>query len=319
MGGELLIVFGHDPAQISEAAAGEVLARALAVAKREGIEARSELVRGQPAQSVVTAAERDGADLVVVGSRGMGKVRRLRLGAVAEQVAHGAPCDVLIVRTVGERSAGGRYATILVGTDGSPTASQAVRRGFEVAQVMGASVTLMFVGDELDGRIGLEEALKGRLGAVETRTLLLRGDPADKLCEVARKQSFDLIVVGNKGMTGMRRFLTPVPVKVAHTAYTDVLIVRTVGRSIEDLARGEGGVVMVGARKVAAYRDPNGTTHAFSPRCTHLGCSVGWNDAAKTWDCPCHGSRYSYDGEVIQGPAQKALVRIDLTSTGPAT
>lgn len=234
-------------------------------------------------------------------------------------MAHDAPCDVLIVRTAGERGAGGRYATILVGTDGSPTASQAVRRGFELAQVVGARVTLMFVGDELDGRIGLEEALKGQLGAVEARTLLLRGDPADKLCEVARNQSFDLIVVGNKGMTGVRRFLTPVPVKVAHTAYTDVLIVRTTGRSIEDLARGEGGVVMVGARKVAAYRDPNGTTHAFSPRCTHLGCSVGWNGAAKTWDCPCHGSRYSYDGEVIQGPAQKALVRIDLTSTTPAT
>ncbi|MDQ3932594.1 MAG: universal stress protein, partial [Actinomycetota bacterium] len=308
-GGDLLIVFGYDPAQTPEGVAGDTLAEAVATAEREGIRARSELIRGEAAASIVAAAERDGADLIVVGGRGMGKPRRLRLGAVAEQVAHDAPCDVLIVRTVGEHSARGRYSTILVGTDGSSTASKAVRRGFELAEAVGASVALMFVGDELDGRIALDEARKGQPGTVDVRTLVTRGDPADKLCEVARSNALDLIVVGNKGMTGMRRFLTPVPTKVAHTAYTDVLIVRTVGRSIEDLAAGEGGVVLVGARKVAAYRDTNGTIHAVSPRCTHLGCSVAWNDTAKTWDCPCHGSRYSYDGEVMQGPAQKDLAR----------
>jgi Rieske Fe-S protein len=54
---------------------------------------------------------------------------------------------------------------------------------------------------------------------------------------------------------------------------------------------------------VAAYRDDDGRLHALSGRCTHLGCLVTWNAAERTWDCPCHGSRYTYEGTVIQGPA----------------
>ncbi|MDP8928770.1 MAG: universal stress protein [Actinomycetota bacterium] len=310
--GEILVVLAHDPSPMPEAVARETLSRAVAAAGEEGIAARSELVRGQPAASIVSAAERDEADLIVVGSKGMGKARRFRLGAVAEQVAHDAPCDLLIIRTVGQGSAGGRYRRILIGTDGSSTAAEAVRTGFELAEAVGASVTLAFVGDELDGRIALEETLKTRTGS-GARTMVLKGDPADKLCELARKESFDLVVVGNKGLAGPRRFLTPVPTKVAHAAHTHVLIVKTVGRSIADLAAGQGGIVTADGHKVAAYRDPNGTLHAFSPRCTHLGCTIGWNDAAKTWDCPCHGSRFSHFGEVIQGPAQRDLTSIDLT------
>ncbi|MDP8962156.1 MAG: universal stress protein [Actinomycetota bacterium] len=312
-GGEVLVVLAHDPSHLREAAAAETLSRAVAIAGKDGIAARSQLMRGQPAAAIVAAAEQDDADLIVVGSKGMGKARRFRLGAVAEQVAHDAPCDLLIVRTVGQGSAGGDYRSILIGTDGSPTASEAVRKGFELAEAVGAGVGLAFVGDNLDGRIALEETLKARPVSSDVRTTLLKGDPADKLCELARSESFDLIVVGNKGMAGPRRLLTPVPTKVAHTAHSDVLIVRTVGRSIAELAAGQGGIVTAGGHKVAAYREPNGKLHAFSPRCTHLGCTIGWNDAAKTWDCPCHGSRYSHSGEVIQGPAQRDLMRIDLT------
>ena len=70
-----------------------------------------------------------------------------------------------------------------------------------------------------------------------------------------------------------------------------------------ELAPGEAGLRELEGEKVAAYRDEHGRLQAVSGRCTHLGCLVAWNAAERTWDCPCHGSRYTYDGKVIQGPA----------------
>jgi Rieske Fe-S protein len=99
---------------------------------------------------------------------------------------------------------------------------------------------------------------------------------------------------------------------VAHAARTDVLVAKTMDRSVDDLAPGHGGLVRAGDRKLAVYRDEGGGLHAYSPRCTHMGCTVDWNDAASTWDCPCHGSRYDRDGRVIQGPAEKSLEPADL-------
>ena len=58
---------------------------------------------------------------------------------------------------------------------------------------------------------------------------------------------------------------------------------------------------------VAASRDVDGTLRAVSPVCTHLGCRVGWNAAERTWDCPCHGSRFGCDGKVLEGPATQDL------------
>jgi Rieske Fe-S protein len=78
-------------------------------------------------------------------------------------------------------------------------------------------------------------------------------------------------------------------------------------RSAARLDRGEGGVVRAGARQVAVYKDGRGRLQAVSARCTHLGCIVDWNGADKTWDCPCHGSRFALDGTVIQGPAVARL------------
>ncbi len=78
-------------------------------------------------------------------------------------------------------------------------------------------------------------------------------------------------------------------------------------REIADLAPGEGGIVSSAGQRVAGYRGEDGKLHAVSTRCTHLGCQVVWNGAESTWDCPCHGSRFSVDGEVLQGPAVQAL------------
>jgi Rieske Fe-S protein len=58
---------------------------------------------------------------------------------------------------------------------------------------------------------------------------------------------------------------------------------------------------------VAGYRDEDGALHAVSARCTHLGCLVAFNNAERSWDCPCHGSRFDVDGAVLQGPAVRPL------------
>jgi Rieske Fe-S protein len=74
-----------------------------------------------------------------------------------------------------------------------------------------------------------------------------------------------------------------------------------------DLEPNEGRIVRVGHRHVAKFRDEGGEVHALSARCTHLGCLVEWNTAERTWDCPCHGSRFTMTGAVIEGPAVSAL------------
>jgi glycine/D-amino acid oxidase-like deaminating enzyme/nitrite reductase/ring-hydroxylating ferredoxin subunit len=79
------------------------------------------------------------------------------------------------------------------------------------------------------------------------------------------------------------------------------------GRSLREVKRGAGKVIERGGAKVAVYRDENGKTTLRSATCTHMGCVVGWNDAEKTWDCPCHGSRFKPNGDVIAGPAESPL------------
>jgi len=77
--------------------------------------------------------------------------------------------------------------------------------------------------------------------------------------------------------------------------------------STEDLPRGEGRVAGSGLGQRAVYRDDSGELHALSARCTHLGCIVRFNRAERTWDCPCHGSRFAPTGDVIEGPAVAPL------------
>jgi nitrite reductase/ring-hydroxylating ferredoxin subunit len=79
--------------------------------------------------------------------------------------------------------------------------------------------------------------------------------------------------------------------------------------AVEDLKPGEGGLIRIRGRKTAVYRDEEGTLHGLSPVCQHLYCIVDWNPAERSWDCPCHGSRYDGTGRVIQGPTTKDLKR----------
>ena len=77
--------------------------------------------------------------------------------------------------------------------------------------------------------------------------------------------------------------------------------------SPDKIAPGAGAVIREGLKKLAIYRDQDGTLHKHSAVCTHLGCLVAWNDTEKSWDCPCHGSRFDPLGKVIAGPALTPL------------
>ena len=74
-----------------------------------------------------------------------------------------------------------------------------------------------------------------------------------------------------------------------------------------EIPLGEGRLIRLGGEQIAAYRDEHGLLHRLSPVCTHLGCIVNWNNAEKSWDCPCHGGRYRATGEVIEGPPTENL------------
>jgi glycine/D-amino acid oxidase-like deaminating enzyme/nitrite reductase/ring-hydroxylating ferredoxin subunit len=83
------------------------------------------------------------------------------------------------------------------------------------------------------------------------------------------------------------------------------------GRSFRAIERGQGQIVEYKGSKVAAFRDVSGAVSVRSATCTHMGCVVGWNGTERTWDCPCHGSRFKPTGEVIAGPAESPLAEVD--------
>jgi Rieske Fe-S protein len=79
----------------------------------------------------------------------------------------------------------------------------------------------------------------------------------------------------------------------------------------DKLSKNCGAVLRQGAKKVAVYKDERGALHTRSAICPHLYCIVDWNDTEKTWDCPCHGSRFDRYGKVINGPAISDLPTLD--------
>lgn len=130
-------------------------------------------------------------------------------------------------------------------------------------------------------------------GLLLTGLITGNGHPAAGLYDPSR---FDLrssvtlaedgVKVGKQYVTGYTRALTATP---------------------GDLAPGTAGVARRGPDLVASYRGEDGRLREVSARCTHLGCVVAFNNAEKTWDCACHGSRFATDGSVIQGPATRPL------------
>lgn len=288
---------------------GGVLAEAAERARKAGVEARTEQRSGDVPTTIMDTAAELRADLLVVGDRGIGPARRIEFGGIPAEVAHNSPIDILIVRTANPDAHRFPYARVLIATDGSLTAHQAARHGHALAQALDARVSLIYVGDELIGDIVLRDAAS-RLGGDGIERLVLKGNPSSQITNAAG--DYDLLVVGNKGMTGSRRFFRKVvPDQAAHEAACDVLIAKTVSRSFFDLRPGEGAVVDLDGETVAAYLHDDGTSYLLSARCQHMGCVVDWNSRARTWDCPCHGSRYQYDGAVLNGPTTRPLPPID--------
>ncbi|SFG64654.1 Glycine/D-amino acid oxidase [Halobacillus alkaliphilus] len=81
-------------------------------------------------------------------------------------------------------------------------------------------------------------------------------------------------------------------------------------RTMDDLALDEGALINKDGKKAGAYKTADGTVKVVDTTCTHMGCDVEWNNGERSWDCPCHGSRFTPDGEVIEGPATKPLKKL---------
>ena len=81
-------------------------------------------------------------------------------------------------------------------------------------------------------------------------------------------------------------------------------------KTISSLKNGEGAILVLEGKKVAVYKSDGGKIDKLSPVCKHLGCIVDFNGQEKTWDCPCHGSRYKADGTVFRGPSKKNLGKV---------
>ena len=264
----------------------------------------SESRQGAPAEVLTSVAEQLDAGLIVA-SRGVGQ--KYVLSEVSRRLAHDAPCDLLLVSDR-PRDPEHVYERLLIATDGSATADRAARKGYELAAGIHAKVDIAFVGHPATGGLITQDTVTVFGGDVETDVHLRQGDPGERILDTAREVDADLIVIGNKGLKGARGFLLgSVPEKVIEQADRDVLLCRTIIQAVTELSPGEGGIIERQGEKLAAYMDDAGDLHLLSARCTHMGCTVGWNPAEKTFDCPCHGSRYSSTGSVVNGPAGRPL------------
>ena len=80
-------------------------------------------------------------------------------------------------------------------------------------------------------------------------------------------------------------------------------------KNLSAIKNDNGGIIKVNGASIGIYKDINGKVFAVNPTCTHLGCLLTWNNLDKTWDCPCHGSRFDYTGKNLYDPAFKDLER----------
>ncbi|MCU0790320.1 MAG: Rieske 2Fe-2S domain-containing protein, partial [Nitratireductor sp.] len=87
-------------------------------------------------------------------------------------------------------------------------------------------------------------------------------------------------------------------------------------KELKDISPGDAAVITAKGEQIAVCRRSDGSFHALSAVCTHMGCIVDWNQVDRTWDCPCHGSRFTAEGEVLAGPAVSPLAPRSLGEAG---
>jgi len=203
-----------------------------ALFKEEGIDVDARVIEYEdPAETVLRVAKDEGHDLVVMGNRGETEVEVFSLGSVAEKVSRHAECPVLIVK---EKT---KLSKILVAVDGSESAEKALEYAVQLAKKHKAKVTLLNVGEskifglkpEVARGIGesiLSDAA-AKVKGLKLNTKLEFGNPPETIIEVAEKRNYDLIVVGSRGLSSVKRFfLGSVSDDVSHHAKCSVLIVR---------------------------------------------------------------------------------------------
>jgi nucleotide-binding universal stress UspA family protein len=202
-----------------------------AIARKTGAEDPDVLTpQGHPADALLDVCATRPEALLVVGTAGLGSATERLLGNVPHQISHHATTDVLLVRT--DPGAEASYQRVGLATDGSPTAQIAVTRGLGFARALGAEPVLLTAArDQQRGEETLDRVLEtlddpdpaslGRL-AVEGRDVVAS--------LLASAGEFDVLVIGNKGMSGPSRLLGSVANRITHRVPTDLLLVNTVGR-----------------------------------------------------------------------------------------
>ena len=203
-----------------------------ALFKEEGVEVDARVIEYEdPAETVIRVAKDEEYDLIVMGNRGETEVEVFSLGSMAEKVFRHAECPVLIVKQKTKLS------KILVAIDGSESAEKALEYAVQLAKKHKAKVTLLNVGSsklfgfkpEVVREVGehiLSDAV-AKIKGLKLNTQLEFGNPAETIIEVAEKGNYDLIVVGSRGISSVKRFfLGSVSDDVSHHAKRSVLIVR---------------------------------------------------------------------------------------------
>ncbi len=200
--------------------------------KEEGIEVDARVIEHEDtAETVLQVAKDEEYDLVAMGNRGETEVEAFSLGSIAEKVSRHAECPVLIAKQKTQIS------KILVAVDGSESAEKALEDVVQLAKKHKAKVTLLNVGEsklfdfkpkvvkEVGERVLSDAASKVK--GLKLNTQLEFGNPAETIIEVAEKGNYDLIAVGNRGLSSVKRFfLGSVSDDVSHHAKCSVLIVR---------------------------------------------------------------------------------------------
>jgi len=137
--------------------------------------------------------------------------------------------------------------------------------------------------------------------------LLGQAHPADKLFEASRV----------KPLAGGPTFVSENTKAAGHLVGDRMLKLKVV--PLAKIKPGGAGVINHKGDQLAVIRNPDGSLQALSAICTHMGCVVGWNETDRTWDCPCHGSRFDEHGNVLTGPARSPLEPRDAAALGRTT
>ena len=133
----------------------------------------------------------------------------------------------------------------------------------------------------------------------------------DKICEKKNKYEYLFKSTRLKPIKNYDEMKNMV-VQSANSLFFDKF--KSANMSFDEIANNSGSIIEINNEKVGIYKDSNGKIFAVRPICTHLGCLLSWNDVDKTWDCPCHGSRFDYTGKNIYDPAFDDLIVYNLYS-----